>query len=174
MKSLLLLLALPFALTAGEPGTSDTSGGPCDAPEYHQFDFWIGDWDVTAGEQAAGTNSIRPLHGGCVLQENWRSAGPDGVTGSSFNIYDRHTGKWHQTWVDSGGTLLQLDGGLVEGAMVLSGSRPAPAGGTALHRISWTPYPDGSVRQLWEVSQDQGTSWNVLFDGLYSKAEAQP
>lgn len=174
MKSWQLLLALPFALWAAHGGASDTPGGPCDGPEYRQFDFWIGDWDVTAGEQAAGTNSIRSLHGGCVLQENWQSAGPDGISGSSFNIYDRATGKWHQTWVDAGGTLLQLDGGLVEGAMVLSGSRPAQGGGTALHRISWTPRPDGSVRQLWEVSQDHGVGWTVLFDGLYVKSEAQP
>jgi hypothetical protein len=125
---------------------------------------------VSAKDQLAGTNSIHPVHGGCALQENWQGAGAGGISGSSFNIFDRASGKWHQTWVDASGTLLQLDGGLVDGAMVLAGSRPAASGGIALHRISWTPNEDGSVRQLWEASQDDGDSWNVLFDGLYVKS----
>jgi hypothetical protein len=167
---LLLLLLMPFCAAAQQNAPAETAGAPCDAPEYRQFDFWIGDWDVSAGDQAAGTNSIHPVHGGCALQENWQGSGAGGISGSSFNIYDQASGKWHQTWVDARGTLLQLDGGLVGGSMVLSGSRPAQTGGMALHRISWTPNEDGSVRQLWEASQDDGGSWSVLFDGLYVKA----
>lgn len=67
--------------------------------------------------------------------------------------------------------MLMLSGGLVDGAMVLRGERPAPNGrGTALHRIAWTPNEDGSLRQLWEVSRDGGNNWSALFDGLYLKA----
>ena len=171
MKTILFLaLCLPLGLAAQQDAPAEPPAGPCDAAEYRQFDFWIGDWNVTAKDQPAGTNSIHPVHGGCALQENWQGAGAGGISGSSFNIFDRASGKWHQTWVDASGTLLQLDGGLVGGSMVLAGSRPAATGGTALHRISWTPNEDGSVRQLWEASQDEGASWNVLFDGLYVKA----
>jgi hypothetical protein len=175
MKTMILLaLLMPVALAAQEDAPAAPSAGPCDAPEYRQFDFWIGDWNVTAAEQAAGTNSIQPVHGGCALQENWQGAGAGGISGSSFNIFDKATGKWHQTWVDASGTLLQLDGGLVDGSMVLSGQRPAQDGGTALHRISWTPNADGSVRQLWEASKDDGGSWSVLFDGLYVRSDVRP
>ena len=175
MKSIPLLLLLLPLLAAAQPEAAETpSAGPCDAPEYRQFDFWLGDWNVSADDQVAGSNSIRQIHGGCALEENWQGAGAGGISGSSFNIYDRATGKWHQTWVDASGTLLQLDGGLTDGNMVLSGSRPADSGATALHRISWTPNEDGSVRQLWETSLDGGASWSVLFDGLYVKAAAQP
>jgi len=167
---LLLFLTLPVELAQAET-PADPPAAPCEAPEYRQFDFWIGDWNVTEGEQTAGTNSIRPIHGGCALQENWQGAGAGGISGSSFNIYDQSTGKWHQTWVDASATLLLLDGGLVHGSMVLSGSRPTPNGGSARHRITWTPNADGSVRQLWEASQDDGASWGVLFDGLYVKSD---
>ena len=75
--------------------------------------------------------------------------------------------------LDDSGTLLQLNGSLVDGVMVLSGQRPArDGGGMAQHRISWTPNPDGSVRQLWEASKDEGRLWTVLFDGLYTKEPA--
>ena len=170
MKPLfLILLLIPLVVTAQEGGQDAAASRPCSAPEYRQFDFWVGDWEVTAAGQTAGTNSIHRVHGDCALQENWQGSGAGGISGSSFNIYDQASGRWHQTWVDANGTLLLLDGGLVDGSMVLSGSRPARNGGTALHRISWTPNEDGSVRQLWETSLDDGDSWTALFDGLYVK-----
>jgi len=174
MKFLLsLFLLLPLATAAQENTAAEsTLPAPCSSPEYRQFDFWIGDWNVTSDGQAAGTNSIHAVHNGCALQENWQGAGEGGIGGSSFNIYDRANGRWHQTWVDASGTLLQLDGGLADGVMVMSGKRPAPDGsGPVLHRISWTPGAEGSVRQLWEASKDDGRTWKVLFDGLYVKSD---
>lgn len=172
---LLLPLGLAAQETAQEPVPEPAAGKPCSAPEYRQFDFWIGEWSVTSGEQLAGSNSIQPVHGGCALEENWQGAGEGGISGSSFNTWDRASGRWHQTWVDGSGTLLLLDGGLVDGSMVLQGTRPARNGsGETLHRITWTPNEDGSVRQLWEASQDDGGSWSVLFDGLYTRQAATP
>jgi hypothetical protein len=175
-RAIFLALLFPLALPAQQadsPASADAA--PCSAPEHRQFDFWIGQWDVTANGQAAGTNAIRPVHDGCALHESWQGAGEGGISGSSYNIYDQASGRWHQTWVDAGGTLLQLDGGMVDGSMVLNGSRPARnGGGMTLHRITWTPSVDGSVRQLWEASQDDGNSWNVLFDGRYTKRAEQP
>jgi hypothetical protein len=171
----ILSLLVPLSLFAQDVGSGQPpSAGPCSGPEYRQFDFWLGDWTVLANGEPAGTNSVRVVLGGCALQENWQGAGEGGISGSSFNAYDRATGRWHQTWVDSSGTLLQLDGGLAGGSMILSGERPAREGGTVLHRISWTPGEDDSVRQLWEASQDGGKSWSVMFDGQYIRsAEAQ-
>jgi hypothetical protein len=109
---------------------------------------------------------------GCALEENWQGAGAGGVTGSSFNMYDQATDQWHQTWIDSSGELLQLDGGLAGASMVLQGQRPAADGnGMTTHRITWTPNADGSVRQLWDASRN-GETWTVLFDGLYEKADS--
>ncbi len=172
---LALACALPVSAQDSEPPPGDAEPvavpSRCQAPEHRQFDFWLGEWSVTSGEQPAGSNTIVAIQGGCVLLENWRGAGPGGITGTSFNIYDRARGVWHQTWVDAGGTLLQLDGGLVDGSMVLEGERPAPTGkGSVRHRIAWTPNEDGTVRQLWEASQDGGMNWSVIFDGLYTRA----
>ena len=145
----------------------------CTDEEYRQFDFWLGEWTVTSNGQFAGTNHVHRIHGDCALQENWVGGSAGGIRGTSFNLYDRATGRWHQTWVDSSGTLLLLDGGLVDGSMVLSGKRPTSDGsGVARHRISFTPNEDGTVRQLWEASQDDGASWTVLFDGLYTRNPA--
>ena len=152
-----LLLALAFAV----PAFAQSPGQPCGAPEHRQFDFWIGEWDVrNAAGRVVGTNTITALHKGCALMENWTGAG--GATGSSLNIYDASRKQWHQTWVDSSGSLLELDGNFADGAMVLRSA-------SGDNRITWRVLPDGRVRQLWETSPDNGATWKTSFDGYYEK-----
>jgi hypothetical protein len=137
------------------------------AEKAHEFDFWIGDWEVYSDGKLAGTSSIRPILDGCVVQEMW--SGAQGSAGSSLNSYNPQTGKWQQSWVWRNGTTLDLAGGLEDGRMVLQGDSVNREGEALLNRITWTPNADGTVRQHWEVSKDQGTSWQTAFDGLYKK-----
>jgi hypothetical protein len=143
-----------------------------DGRETHQFDFWVGSWDVfgPTGRQV-GTNTITALFEGRVLMEDW--AGLGDVRGRSLNAWDPARRRWHQTWMDSTGSTLLLDGGLRDGAMVMEGSVPADGDpeGVDLHRITWTPSADGTeVRQLWESSTDGGESWAIAFDGRYRRS----
>ena len=64
-----LWLAAFFSCSAVVVGQSSRSCS--DGDKAHQFDFWIGEWKVTAGGKPAGNNSIQPILDGCVLQENW-------------------------------------------------------------------------------------------------------
>lgn len=141
---------------------------PCGDPANTQFDFWLGEWDVHAGGELVGRNSITRDHGGCTVREEYAATG-GAFAGSSFNWYEPATDRWRQVWVDNSGTRLDLRGGLVDGAMVLQGERAAPQG-AILDRITWTPGQDGTVRQFWEQSRDGGGTWTVAFDGLYSRA----
>ena len=143
---------------------------PCTAAENRQFDFWIGDWDVTdpAGK-AAGTNLIKPELNGCVLHEFWKGRG--GFVGESFNSYDAQRKVWHQTWADGAGNLLLMDGKFEGGSMTLSDrDMPGKPDRNAINEITWTPNADGSVRQHWRVSADGGKSWKTSFDGKYVKS----
>ena len=138
-------------------------------PVNHDFDFWVGDWQVTnqANGKLAGHNRIELKHGGRVLVENYTT--PGAYTGMSLNGYDEVAKRWHQCWMDSGGGVLDLYGGLVEGKMVLTGETVQTGGGRQLERITWTPNADGSVRQHWEQSTDAGKTWTNAFDGLYRR-----
>ncbi len=173
MKTAKLAPVVLVALAAAGPGLAQDPPAPtpapsCAAQEHRQFDFWIGVWRVEdAGGRFQGTNRIEPILGGCVLQESWSGAG--GSRGHSFNIYSKGRGRWHQTWVDGQGLLLLLDGGLVDGSMVLEGTTTAGDGAAVRHRISWTPLADGRVRQHWQSSRDGGTTWSDAFDGYYSR-----
>ena len=165
---MLLLLLVISAQSAAAPPTNAPSS--CSAPEHRQFDFWIGDWEVRAADgRMLGSNRITAILGHCALQEEWTSAGGK-VRGVSINAFDPADRKWHQAWVDTGPSRLALVGGLVDGRMVME--QRTPASGTSpaqIQRITWTPLPDGRVRQQWEVSTDDGERWKSAFDGYYSR-----
>jgi hypothetical protein len=170
------VLAGVLAMTAGDveatrtsdpPAQAAVAPKPCAAPEHRQFDFWLGDWEVTTPDgKIAGHNRISLILGGCVLREEWTSA--RGNNGTSLNAYDAGARKWRQTWVDDGGTVLLLTGELKAGKMVLEGDTFG-GGQTTRQRISWTPLAPDKVRQLWDSSVDGGKTWKVEFDGTYVK-----
>ncbi len=163
--------ALLVLIAGAHPAEAQTQQGSptCSGAEYRAFDFWVGEWEVRNMQgQLLGTNRITRAFGGCVLVEQWQSM-TSAHAGSSFNIYDRTTGEWHQSWVDNTGLLLQLDGGLVERKMVMMGEVSRSEGGVVMHRITWDPLANDRVRQTWETSADDGETWTVAFDGMYSK-----
>lgn len=163
-------LLLAVAASAAKCALAQPAVAPCTLAEQRQFDFWVGHWDVFDPDgKPAGENLIERIADGCALLENWRGAG--GFSGKSLNSWDRQAARWRQHWVDSSGGLLRLDGGLQGQQMVLSGQGPhTRKPGVVVHeRISWTPLSDGSVRQLWERSEDEQRSWTTVFDGRYVK-----
>lgn len=140
---------------------------PCTAPEYRQFDFWLGDWNVEspASPGRVSRNRITRTNGGCTLLEQYTT--PSGYEGSSLNFYDASRKLWHQTWIDNQGGSLHLDGGFDGESMVLS----TTADPQNVQRITWTPLPDGRVRQHWESTADGGKTWSTVFDGFYARRE---
>ena len=156
------VILLPL-ITVSIPSVAAES--PCAAAQHRQFDFWIGRWLVEVGDELAGRNQIVSLHGGCLLMENWTSV--NGATGSSMNFYDPNLQQWRQIWV-SGGTVIDIAGGLEDTSMRLTGTITYLAEGTSLpFRGIWTPLVDGRVRQFFE-EQREGR-WQVWFEGFYRK-----
>lgn len=160
-KRLLLLLACLIAtpVVAQPPAR-------CEAPEFRQFDFWIGEWTVRNADGALlGHNTITRIANGCGLLEDW--TGAQGGVGMSINAFDGT--QWTQRWVGAG-VVLWIVGGLDEdGAMVMTATEPrATARGEVIDRITWTPLDDGRVLQAWDISTDGGTEWTRTFAGYYA------
>jgi hypothetical protein len=158
-------LALAIAVIAANAALGQAPA-KCTEPEFRQFDFWIGTWDVTTGGNLAGTNEITLEEDGCVIHEHWK--GSKGGTGQSFNFYDRSRKQWRQLWIDNSANPLDLAGQYADRKMTLVGTTPTPSG-KQFQRITFFHNPDGTVRQLWESSTDGGTTWAVAFDGLYRR-----
>ncbi len=145
-----------------------TMSASCTAPQYRQFDFWLGDWDLVGadGKKSAEDKVVQVL-GGCALQENW--TGVRSGQGLSFSAYDPATRRWHQTLMDDGGAVLKIEGEFADGKMILVGQRPSQKekGITITHRIAWTPLPDHRVKQVWENSTNGGRTWRLVSEGTY-------
>ncbi len=160
--------------SGAQPATATTAPAdtpkppPCSAPQYREFDFWLGTWRVTSGGQYAGDNVIAAVEQGCALLELW--TGAKGGTGRSMNFYNAARDEWRQVWV-SPGAVIDIAGGIRDGAMHLVGVIDYSTGDRIPFRGTWTPLPDGAVRQHFEEQRDG--QWQTWFDGRYEKSPPQ-
>jgi hypothetical protein len=161
----------PTALSSPAAGTTAATPTPpppaCVAPEFRQFDFWLGNWKVMNPQGVqVGTSEITRVSEGCAVREQWLSA--RGKGGTSINYYDAADQQWHQDWVGGDGTILHLHGGLKDGVMILS-SETKGSKGPVTNKVSYTPLPYGKVKQEWVLSDDGGKTWRTTFLGIYEK-----
>ena len=173
---LLATAAAPALSQANPPPTTAAPPPACTAPEHRQFDFWLGYWDVypTGKPKMVAHSLIEKLYAGCTIRENWRPFSPG--DGGSLNLYDPVDKRWHQTWQDNSNARVEFDGGMVGSKMVLMGfwAGVNGPGQDGLIRMSYTPNPDGSVRQFGEISTDHSLTWSPSFDFTYKRSKDAP
>ena len=135
-----------------------------DQPET-QFDFWLGEWDMTWGADGKATNHVLCILDGKVIQENFSSVD---LNGMSVSVYDPERGLWCQTWVDNNGTYLDFTGKFEDGKMILI--RDAIVRGEACkQRMVWYNIEAGQFDWNWERSDDGGATWRVLWQIKYTR-----
>ena len=148
------------------------NAAPCEDPEFHQFDFWLGDWDVTSTGPgvAQGTSHISNEMGGCVVWENWTSAGNSGYFGKSYNTYNVNLQRWEQYWVDNAAGTMFFHGTLKDGVMdYWTDEIPQPNGDKLLRHLQFFNLSKDQVRQFSQRSIDGGKTWSVEYDFTYSR-----
>ena len=171
--ALLITIAIGAAPVAAQTPTTTLPPYLCEtAAEHHQFDFWIGRWDVTPWQAAAptpqqqlGTNDVHPILHHCVISENW--TGAKGDEGKSYNYYDRNLKRWRQVWVADRGGVLDYTGEYRDGAMRFTGWTLDAKGNRVEQRLTFFNVAPDTVRQLFESSTDGGKTWTPGFDGRY-------
>lgn len=149
---------------------------PCNArPEFRQFDFWLGEWDVLgAAGQKLGTSRIERVLNQCAIFETYTalpgtSAAPNYV-GQAFHYFDTNTNRWAQFYLDTTGTPFDWVGEFSNGVMKFERKGPyGPSKMMIQQRMTFSPLPEGKVRQLFEQSIDGGKTWSTGFDGTYVK-----
>lgn len=145
----------------------------CVSPESRQFDFWLGEWDVSPSGSTSGVtvaeSSITLTDQGCVIIEHWRPFG--GGHGHSINVYDPADQKWHQTWADANGSRTEFSGVLDnEGVLRLDNLGPSAQGQSpGRRRMNFQRIDDRTVRQWGEVFDDAAQTWNVEWDFTYRR-----
>lgn len=164
-------LAAPSPAGAQErrkpPACSEVAG-------FGELDFWVGEWDVYEKGELAGHNRIEKILDGCAVLEHWSSEG--GGDGKSLFYYLPEEDTWKQVWVTG---FAAMPGGIKEKALVerlpggglrFQGRVPRPGGRSVLDRTTLTPLPEGRVRQVIEISGDEGETWESGWDAVYVPA----
>jgi hypothetical protein len=145
-------------------------------PEYHRLDFWLGDWRVYVGTQLDGENHIAPILAGCAIEEDWLDA--NGHRGKGWFYVDKPSGRLKQIFLTDHA---QAWGGVKEkseredvpaGSVGFEGTLVSASGQTILDRTTLTPAADGTIRQVIELSRDEGKTWRVAYDAIYRRAPA--
>ena len=167
-----LSILIASGAAAGQP-QMPTAGPPpaCeDSMLYHDLDFWVGEWDVYVDNRLVGRNRVEKILDGCAIMEHWSAR--DGVDGKSLFFVD-YNGHWVQVWVTQ---WARTPGGVKEKLMVTDAPEGTvryqgvvrhPEAGEWLDRTTLIPNEDGTVRQVIEISEDNGETWNPTFDAIY-------
>jgi hypothetical protein len=180
VRRLLIVLCATAAaaLTHAAPQDRPT---PCTAADYRQFDFWIGDWDITQSIlQGDGSRLELPAHtsvsstlDGCALIEHWQGEvrffwenmpKVEPMTGLSVRAYDPKAGKWFIHWMDSRSTSFgpPYAGGFSGGRGEFFREWETPDG-TRVGRITFSDIRPDSVDWELAVSSDGRRTWTVLW-----------
>lgn len=170
------LLLLPFTVLSSLalPSSQAAQANPCNAAEQKQLDFWVGEWELTwpgatAGEIDHGTNNIKRILDGCVVQENFSGQDAMHLRGTSLSIFDTSTGRWKQTWVDNEGGYLDFVGEFKDGQMILRREAVRPDGTKIIQRMVWKNITANELDWSWEASRDGGKTWQVNWPIHYKR-----
>ncbi|MBD3334772.1 MAG: DUF1579 domain-containing protein [Candidatus Eisenbacteria bacterium] len=164
MRKIKLAVLMTACLAVGAPSAEDE---PCSSPEARQFDFWLGEWDLSWGEDGVGTNTVSKVLDGCVIQEDF-DGGP--FKGMSWSVYDPEHGMWRQTWVDNTGNTMSFTGGWVADRMILG--RVIEEEGREVHqRMVFYNIAADSLEWDWEKSTDGGKTWELAWRIHYKRRD---
>jgi Protein of unknown function (DUF1579) len=172
--SALLLLPLAVSIAVAHSSSQSTPPNPCTAVGQKQFDFWIGEWELTwpgakAGEIARGTNNVKRILDGCVVQENFSGQDAMHLRGTSVSIFDTNAGRWKQTWVDNEGGYLDFVGEFKDGQMILQREAIGTDGTKSVQRMVWKNITANELDWSWEASRDGGKTWQVNWPIHYKR-----
>jgi hypothetical protein len=172
------ILILVFAASVPAAHSQTTAPAapvqPCADARQKQLDFWVGDWDLTwpggnQGEIARGSNSIKRIMDGCVVQENFSGGDSMALRGMSVSLFDPTAGKWKQTWVDNEGAYLDFVGEFKDGQMVLAREATRADGTRLLQRMVFKNIGANEFDWSWEASKDGGKTWTVQWPIHYKR-----
>jgi hypothetical protein len=160
------LLAAPHAAAAAQ-----TSVSPCVDEAARQFDFLVGDWTVTKTGDAdpLAKVSVTRVADGCALLETLTPL--KGISGAALFTYDADATLWRMTEVSGDGEIIQVQGGLQGGQMVLEGDET----GTDKHELVRVSFEaNGDALHESAVKSSDGRVWSDWFARDFRRASATP
>lgn len=157
------------------------SQAPCQSEQASQFDFWVGEWELSwpagqagtpEGETGSGRNVIRKTLGGCTIEENF-STRDSSYIGRSWSVYQPANDQWQQTWVDNSGGYLLFTGHFKDGQMELRTQPFDRNGKRVISRMVFRDIGADGFFWDWQRSEDDGESWTDVWNIQYQRASSK-
>lgn len=168
----LIYLTLTALIISFSPSISQPS-----SPPETWFDFWVGTWDLVwkdaNGTDGTGKNVIERQMNDKVIQENFEAltGAFSGFIGKSWSVYDVNRQGWYQTWVDNQGGYLDFHAEYDGDNRMFVRSFKGPNGNTIMQRMVFRDIKEDSFTWDWENSTDEGKTWNLNWQILYTRAK---
>jgi len=138
---------------------------PCYSKEAHQFDFWLGNWDLhwftSEGKTAYGKNNVKKILGSCVINENFSTNGEKPFVGKSYSVYNSKMKFWEQTWVDNSGGYIIFSGKFKKGKMTFTRKFKGKEDKEIIQRMVFYNISKNNLDWDWESSNDKGKTWKL-------------
>jgi hypothetical protein len=153
----------------------------CNSPEAHQFDFWVGNWNINQKIiQKDGTwiktkaqDSVSSILKGCAIEEHWKGdvqffwkgmKQPEPLDGFSIRYYDTNEKKWHINWMDNFDPTLGdgFTGNFNNGRGEFFHERTTERG-TQISRIIFSDITKDSFHWDLSISRDNGKTWTNIW-----------
>ena len=151
-----------------------TAPRACEDPSHREFDFWIGEWDLTNlqlqedgswAPSGTATNRVFPVAGGCGIVELWDGyLGESHIRGFSVRTFDDVTRSWHLllNWPQQNRAgFSTLEGVFTHGRGDFISHFTAPDGTAGITRYSFADIGDQSLRWNDGTSMDGGQTWRT-------------
>ena len=147
----------------------------CGTPQHHQFDFWLGDWQVfdAATDKLVAFDRVEKRYDGCIVEQNmtfvtdlYRRPGAGyRLSGMSVNRYDGEA--WLELWADNQWGAIAMRGAPEPNAAMVF-KTITPSRNRDL-KIVWENRPDGTVRILQYVAPAGSGRWQKYGDLIYRR-----
>jgi hypothetical protein len=161
--ALILVASVVFSQTAKQK--------PCSSPEASQFDFWLGNWDLTYSDTMHAFNNITRELESCVIHEHFKDPRAK-YFGESWSVYNPQAKKWQQTWVDSQGGYIVLTGKFENNTMTLFTETTTDASGKKTqYRMLYQNITPEKFDWKWDLTNDDGKTWKSNWEIHYNKAK---
>jgi hypothetical protein len=181
MKKLLLLFLSALFMKSISAATVPADSSYCSSAEAHQFDFWIGNWDIEQKIiQKDGTwlktiarDSVFSILKGCAIEEHWNGnvkffwAGmkkTKPMEGFSIRYYDANDKKWHIKWMDNFNPTIGdgFAGNFKDGIGEFFQEKNIEKG-KRLSRITFSDITKNSFHWDLSISSDIGKTWSKIW-----------